>query len=183
MILIKMMRTMIFSVEFKFGMFVSRNHLILNMALLIMLFIWFFLSFHMFWYWEPPHAVRNFEISSNSTSIKPLCNDWMFNQTCFFLFSIRNHCSEESEFITTNIVNRWPDIDKQDGMAEKVWSARKAMIFAALGFILIKALALFLYCYTFLNIYWVCFNVKFKWIKYKWDLMNTLTHFALIGSS
>ena len=111
------------------------------------LFFWFFISFTMKWHWEPPHSshfLSQYQLDENNST---LCTKWMFNQTWFYLFSIRTHCSEELEYIIKNVEKKCPDVDQLEDKYRSACSYRKVLIFAAVGFVIIKTLGLFFYIY------------------------------------
>lgn len=86
-----------------FGKFVSRNHLIVNMVLNIIIFGLLFISFKQFWYCESPSTVYKLPTEPSTTPEEPLTNHWVNNQTCYTLLGIRTHLMNHTEHISYNV--------------------------------------------------------------------------------
>lgn len=142
------------------------------MSLSVVLFWWFFIPATTYWYWENPSTI--YKLPSNTTISDPTAygEPWVNNQTWYSLLSIRPHWERDPVYLSINVANRCPDIAGEFPNREKVWSSRKVFIFAAIGFIIIKGLGLMLYIYDFLKVVCWCFNIKIRWLKIKWEIMN-----------
>lgn len=150
------------------------------MVLSIIIFGWFFISFRLFWYCENPSTIYSLASTSVRDDLTDSGSNWINNQTCYSLFSIRTHWAEDAVFITRNVADQCPDIDKEYPNRKQICSSRKVFIFAAIGFLIIKFLGLVMYVYAFLKVYWWWFNVKIKYLKIRWDIMNSLALLVLV---
>lgn len=132
------------------GKFISRNHLVLNMILSVITLGCFFLSFNTFWYCEDPHIIRNssaaIDINANSNLIH--------NHTCYTLFSIQTVYRKGTQYITRNIADGCPDISQDYPNRSAYWTSRKVYIYAAIGFLIIKATGLMFFIYALAKVYW-----------------------------
>lgn len=160
----------------------SRNHLLLNMILGIIVFGWFFISFNSFWYCENPSTI--YTLSSNSTTVGSGEEGSRFvnDKTCYTLLTVRTYWSEDSEYIWRNVAHDWPDMDKNFPKRKQICSSRKVLVIAGVGFLIIKSLGLIMYVYAFIKIYWWCFNIRIRMLKIKWEIMNSLAFLVLISS-
>lgn len=107
----------------------------------------------MFWYCENPNTATN--LSSNSTLVDMTGADgnWVNNQTCYSLLSIRTYLDEDSVSIATNVAENCPDIERGYRNRNQTCTSRKVYIYAAIGFLIIKSLGLVLYLYAFVKVY------------------------------
>lgn len=107
----------------------------------------------MFWYCENPNTTSY--VPSNSTLVDMTGPDgnWIHNQTCYSLLSVRTYLDEDSVSIATNVAEGCPDIERGYRNRNQTCTSRKVYIYAAIGFLIIRAVGLVLFIYAFAKVY------------------------------